>query len=140
METEVYYKKVEIKTEADLPKEGGNYFSQHGHALPEAMWAYRKFDPEDPQSLAIWLHSIDWYLLPVPSPSAVIAKQVVYCPYCNGDDIFSIVMNHHKCRDCGAKFDSDVELASLSPAKEERTPDLDCGKYKTENDEFMQRL
>jgi hypothetical protein len=64
------FRKVWIKSEADLPKNADSYFSQHGHALPEAIFAYRKFDPDDPQLMAIWLHSIDWYLQPLPAPES----------------------------------------------------------------------
>lgn len=66
---ETYYKKVEIKTEADLPKKSGGYDTNMGfihfnhkeqRMKPIFQSLHQKID-----SVEYWLHYIDWYLLPV---------------------------------------------------------------------------
>jgi hypothetical protein len=79
METEVYYKKVFIKTEADLPDNAGMYFVGGKDNLdPEDV--YEWFNEKNPiranNQNEYWIGTFDWYLLPIPSPSLVIEKQV----------------------------------------------------------------
>jgi len=58
------YKKVFIKTEADLPKEHTTYIvfdkSRYGKCV-----MYLEYNPYDPESIADWMATIDWYLKPV---------------------------------------------------------------------------
>ena len=58
------YKKVFIRSEADLPKEHTTYIvfdkSRYGKCV-----MYLEYNPYDPESIADWMSTIDWYLKPV---------------------------------------------------------------------------
>lgn len=61
MKTE-YYKKVYIKTEDDLPKEG-TYLVQLKNSDRDPY--YWEFEEGSPANYKYWLKRIDWYLQPV---------------------------------------------------------------------------
>jgi hypothetical protein len=58
---ENYYKRIEIKTQADLPKETGNYWSGH-HSKGDEM-DLRDFNPDMEENESVW-NTLDWYLQP----------------------------------------------------------------------------
>jgi len=64
-----YFKKVYIKSEADLPKEEGYYFvgtkANTDRKMDLFYWRFTNFA----QGRECWLNDIDWYLLPVSIPS-----------------------------------------------------------------------
>jgi hypothetical protein len=62
---EELYKKIFIKSEADLPKESGKYFYLNSCGLLNQNYGYRKFDKENTESYNFWLNNVDWYLLPI---------------------------------------------------------------------------
>jgi len=61
------YKKVYIKTEADLPKEAGHYVvcKNSGEIFRDYM--YPKFNDTSPDA-NMWLRYISWYLQPIAQP------------------------------------------------------------------------
>ena len=56
------YKKVEIKSEKDLPKKDGEYFAHLSELEEERFLSIIHYDKNDSND---WLESIDWYLRPV---------------------------------------------------------------------------
>jgi hypothetical protein len=71
----IYYKKVFIESESDLPKEKGIYlFSRRN----ERFYLYKPFDPEsknsDPQG---WVNLFDWYLIPLPANERTAIKPTI---------------------------------------------------------------
>ena len=53
------YRKVYIKSEADLPKEEGEYIVSHNYDK-----AVEFFCSDNPYDISHWLEDIDWYLQP----------------------------------------------------------------------------
>jgi hypothetical protein len=54
-----YFKKIFIKSEADLPKENGTYYT---YAKAKAI-GMRGFD-NSKDTIAIWMSYVDWYFQP----------------------------------------------------------------------------
>jgi hypothetical protein len=76
MKTELY-KKVWIKSEADLPKEEGEYFCGEGSGLHYKHFSTTNFNNEE-----FWLKHIDWYLQPIeqieqPEPSVQLTDEEI---------------------------------------------------------------
>lgn len=104
MKTELF-KKVYIKSEADLPKEMGDYLvlrkTGYGTLLHfpfegDVGWKADRYN---------WLHNVDWYLLPVSLPSdeeieAEIHKQ---CTFRAGDEEYTNSLNERE-RIIGAQW------------------------------------
>jgi len=65
-----YYKKVYIKSEADLPKENGTYFVKiKTPPFTQELAAVGFIWENDREHInGFWLNKVDWYLLPVPAP------------------------------------------------------------------------
>lgn len=60
---EELFKKIYIKTEADLPKEDGNYYT---HSVLDNRYLYKIwFNRDSNIEKELWLTEIDWYLQPI---------------------------------------------------------------------------
>jgi hypothetical protein len=73
------YKKVYIKSEADLPKEKGTYIvSLHPVARTgnESMTTYL-FNPNNNNHINSWQRDIDWYLQPIEQPKTTTKESQV---------------------------------------------------------------
>jgi hypothetical protein len=100
-----YFKKIYIKSEADLPKEDGEYLSFHEHALLRDAISYRKFIFNDPQSIALWVHCINWYLQPLPQPREVTDDMLREIVASEKDKIRKELMKgHNMCIAEGVRF------------------------------------
>jgi hypothetical protein len=64
---EEIYRKITIKSEADLPKESGTYF---GFQKVDEDIIEMRYDKEDALIVGLWTEYVGWYLLPVP-PSTI---------------------------------------------------------------------
>jgi hypothetical protein len=64
---EQYYKKVEIKSENDLPKET-NYYATHNLGSKLDYTKNNYFVINNDFSKQAWINSFDWYLLPLQEP------------------------------------------------------------------------
>jgi len=62
---EIYYKRVYIRSEADLPKGNGMYFCMD---KDRKYIGDRSFEKDDKIGYRIWRDAVDWYLLPISQP------------------------------------------------------------------------
>jgi hypothetical protein len=62
----MYYKKVEIKSESDLPKEG-LYFC----AITDDCFGSFHFNPDDKEDFEFWIGNVMWYLIEQPESSVI---------------------------------------------------------------------
>jgi hypothetical protein len=62
----MYYKKVYIKSEADLPK-GGLYFC----AITDDCFRSFHFNPDDKEDFEFWIGNVMWYLIEQPKSSVI---------------------------------------------------------------------
>ena len=65
---EPIYRKVFVKSEADLPEEDGYYFCGVKYENG-AIADLEHFNLNDKEIINSWLNDIDWYLQPVELPS-----------------------------------------------------------------------
>ena len=71
---EQHFRKVWIKSENDLPKEG-DYYVHEKHTPDFALNNYY-FDQETEDEYHSWINNLDWYLQPyTPASEKVIEKQ-----------------------------------------------------------------
>jgi len=69
-EKDMYYHKVEIKSEQDLPKEAGAYYIACFGSNKDLTWY--SFNKENKENQDFWKAAVDWYLQPVePQQPAV---------------------------------------------------------------------
>ena len=67
---EPIYRKVFIKSQADLPEEEGDYYVYAIiDSTQEIKLTYWHFYPNEEQSLNLWIEFVYWYLQPVELPS-----------------------------------------------------------------------
>jgi len=74
------YKKVYIKSEADLPKEDGVYIAHSKIFDKVGNWKFKNYENDNfPEYCKKqWLDNIDWYLLPVSTTlSRDIVKKII---------------------------------------------------------------
>jgi hypothetical protein len=70
----MYYKKVLIKSEEDLPKEGNTYFALTKNGKKIAMF----WDDEDTEySTKVWVRTNDWYLQPIDNPEIDLREELI---------------------------------------------------------------
>ena len=69
MEEQIFYKKVYIHSEDDLPKETGRYWCHEKYVKSQDLIDSYHYDKDDKDFCCDWLNTFDWYLLPVPLPS-----------------------------------------------------------------------
>jgi hypothetical protein len=77
-----FYKKIYIKSEADLPKERQLVFHRNNDGLIKESEFREKYKDE-------WLSIVDWYLKPVkldmPTEEEIIKKGEDYCMFAGKD-------------------------------------------------------
>ena len=75
MEREMF-KKVYIKSEADLPKERDYYVVHRKGSDCDYPTAIQFFLPKNATSINVW-NDYDWYLRPVPQPERKMAEDIL---------------------------------------------------------------
>lgn len=68
-EEQIFYKKVYIHSEDDLPKETGRYLGHEKCFKSQDLIDSYHYDKDDKDFCCDWLNTFDWYLLPVSLPS-----------------------------------------------------------------------
>jgi hypothetical protein len=96
MKTELY-RKVEIKSENDLPKIKDDYFVhvKNGWSKDTYVSWESKNDNE------YWLYSFDWYLQPLPDETKVKDEEVCNCDGEFDVEVLTLEPPVAKCTNCG---------------------------------------
>lgn len=115
-----YYRKVYIKSEADLPKEDGLYLSQShkgilgdrifGEYEKEKNYAYH-------HSAKFWLDNIDWYLQPIADKAPIESKDPTEKQFAELEEYFNI--KHKDGIDNSIPPNEDKNSPAIEPQKQE---------------------
>ena len=95
---EELYRKVYVKSEADLPKEDGTYICLHKGETKLDIFPYKVNESH-------WFVEIDWYLQPIEQSESKIAKEILrkVCKYTDIDTM---------------EFDDDITVSEALEAME----------------------